>query len=322
MAPLRRFDEFQHGRQWLSVPMAVVKKFSDDQAGKLAALVAYYAFLSLFPLLLVFVTVLGFVLAGDPSALHSAKDSVLGRFPVIGDAIRDEELKGDTLALVVGIVLSLFAGLGVTQAAVHALDRVWGVPNKHRLDFIQQRLHGLFLLICLGGMFLVASTANGLLGAGLGGTLSLVVGIIGSLVLNFALFLASFKLLCSAETELSWLVPGAAVSAVAWSLLQALGGIFIAHVANSKSAYGTFALVLGVLAWLHLGSYATVYSAELNVVLARRIWPRWLFRDEDQQPGATASETAAEADPRSLAGARDAASSGGGGEVSAQDGGP
>ena len=88
MRPVRAFDRRQQTRPWLAIPVAVFKKFSDDQAGGLAALIAYYAFFSLFPLLLVFVTVLGFVLQGDPAAQESIRNSVLAQFPVIGTQLQ------------------------------------------------------------------------------------------------------------------------------------------------------------------------------------------------------------------------------------------
>ena len=116
LAPVKRFDDFQQRNGALPVPLAVVKKFGDDQAGSLAALVAYYAFFSLFPLLLVFVTVLGFVLSGDPSAQRAVENSVLGQFPIISDQIRGQQLQGHALALVIGVLTTLFAGLGVTDA--------------------------------------------------------------------------------------------------------------------------------------------------------------------------------------------------------------
>ncbi|MEA2144599.1 MAG: rane protein, partial [Solirubrobacteraceae bacterium] len=110
LRPVRAFDAVQQRHRWLAIPMAVVKKFGDDQAGSLAALVAYYAFFSLFPLLLVFVTVLGFVLQGDPGAQTSVANSVLGKFPMIGDQIRNHRLQGHAVALVIGVVTSLMAG--------------------------------------------------------------------------------------------------------------------------------------------------------------------------------------------------------------------
>jgi uncharacterized BrkB/YihY/UPF0761 family membrane protein len=278
LASVKAFDRFQQKRgPWIAVPVAVIKKFGDDQASAQAALVAYYAFFSLFPLLLVFVTILGFVLSGDPSALASVKSSVLGRFPVIGTTISGDKLHGHVLALVIGIAASLYAGLGITAAANLAFDRVWAVPMKHRPNFLQSKLRGVLLLFGLGGMFLIASLASGLVAGGLGGPLLFAFGILVSIALNFALFLASFKLLCSINPPLRVLWPGAVLAAVLWELLQLLGGAYIHHIDQSSTAYGTFALVIGVLAWLHLGAQMTLYAAELNVVLARRLWPRSLF---------------------------------------------
>ena len=142
--------------------MAVIRKFGNDQAGNLAALVAYYAFFSLFPLLLVFVTILGFVLQGDATAQRSIENSVLGQFPVIGQQIKVHALQGRSLALVIGLATSLWAGLGITQAAQNAFAHVWAVPFKDRPDFIHSRLRGLALLVMLGAMFIASTLASGL----------------------------------------------------------------------------------------------------------------------------------------------------------------
>src|SRR2546430_2624061 len=157
LAPVRRFDRFQQRHRVLAIPMAVLKKFGDDQGGNLAALVAYYAFFSLFPLLLVFVTILGFVLQGDPAAQQSVEHSVTSQFPGIGASLKLDSLHGHTLVLVFGLVTSLLSGLGVTNAAQNAMDRVWAVPFKKRPNFVQSRLRGLALLFSLGAMFLVAT---------------------------------------------------------------------------------------------------------------------------------------------------------------------
>ncbi len=276
-AQAARLDRFQQLHAALAIPLAVQKKFSDDQAGNLASLVAYYAFFALFPLLLVFVTVLGFVLSGDQSALDSVKSSVLGRFPVIGSTIQGNALSGSALALVIGIAASLWAGLGITQAATQAFDRVWAVPMKERPSFLAGRIRGIVLLLALGALFLVASAASGLVSGGLGGTGLLIAGIAISVLLNFALFIVSFKVLCTAELTWRSLIPGAVLTAVVWEVLQVLGGVYIDHIKRSGNVYGTFALVIGVLAWLHLGAQLTLYCAEINVVIERRLWPRSMF---------------------------------------------
>src|SRR5436305_2370128 len=164
--------------------MAVIKKFGDDQGGSLAALVAYYAFFSIFPILLVFTTILGFVLQGDPGTRNSIVHTITQQIPVVGKSIDVHELSGSVGAIVVGLVTSLLAGLGVTNAAQNAFDRVWAVPFKERRDFIKSRLRGLLLLVALGALFIVATGASGLVAGGLGGTWAKVGAIVLSLAIN------------------------------------------------------------------------------------------------------------------------------------------
>jgi membrane protein len=275
LRPVRAFDRHQQVHPWLAIPVAVIKKFGDDQGASLAALVAYYSFFSLFPLLLVFVTVLGFVLQGDPGAQRSVEHSVLGQFPIIGQRITPHALHGRAVALVVGLATSLWAGLSVTQAAQNALDRVWAVPFKHRPNFLNSRLRGLALLISLGILFLLASLASGLVLGGLGGPLLKVAGIILSLLLNFALFLAAFRLMTSDTVQTHCLWVGVLFAAVFWEILQILGGVYIGHVLkNTTGTYAQFGFVIALLVFLHLGAQMTLIAAEINVVLDRRLWPR------------------------------------------------
>src|SRR5947209_3200853 len=202
--------------------MAVVKKFGDDQGGNLAALVAYYSFFSLFPLLLVLVTILGYVLQGDPSTQQSIRDSVLAQFPIIGSDISKNihQLHGHVLALVIGLVTSLLAGLGVTQAAQNAMDRIWAVPVKDRPDFLRSRLRGLGLLVSLGVLFILATLASGLVTGGLGGPIAKIGGIALSLLLNIGLFLAAFRFMTSTTIATRCLWIGALLAAAAWTILD------------------------------------------------------------------------------------------------------
>jgi YihY family inner membrane protein len=278
LGPIKALDRIQQRRRWLSIPLAVVKKFGDDQAGNLAALVAYYAFFSLFPLLLVFVTVLGYVLHGHPHALASVESSVRKHFPVVGDYLKFGQLRGSVLALVAGTIVSLWSGLGVTNAAQQALDRVWAVPIKERPNFLQARLRGVLLLSSLGALFVVATGASGLVTGGLGGAGLKVAGIAVSLVVNIVLFFASFRLLTSGSVQTRCLHPGVLLAATLWTILQAVGGLYVGHVLKHvATGYASFGFVIALLVWLHLGALVTLYAAELNVVLTRRLWPRSLF---------------------------------------------
>ena len=279
---LEAFDHYQQGHRWLAMPIAVVRKFSDDQAGSLAALIAYYGFFSLFPLMLVFVTVLAYVLHGDPSLQASAANGVLKQFPIIGPQIQTNihALHGQVITLVIGIAGALWGGLGVTSATQNAFNKLWAVPLNQRPNFLQTRLRGLAVLVLLGVLFMASSLASGLVTGGLGGPLAKVAGIALSLVLNVALFLAAFRLLTSAQIDTRCLMMGVLVASVLWEILQVVGGIYVGHVLrHASAAYGVFGVVIGLLSWLYLGAQATLYAAEINVVRARRLWPRSLLHE-------------------------------------------
>jgi membrane protein len=278
MQPLRKFNAYQQRKKPLAVPVAVIKKFGDDQAGNLAALIAYYGFFSLFPLLLVFVTILGFVLHGDPSAQQSVLHSALGQLPLIGSSITAHSLTGNVVALIIGVATSLLAGLGVTNAAQNALDTVWAIPLKSRPNFLKSRLRGLGLLVSLGVLFVVSTGASGLVSGGFGGVAAKIAGYVVALLVNFVLFLVCFRFMTVASIRTRDLRIGAAVASVLWTILQSLGGFYLGHVLKGdKGTYGEFATVIALLVWLHLGAQITLYSAEINVVVSRRLWPRSLF---------------------------------------------
>ncbi len=277
LRPVRVFDRYQQRHTWLAVPMAVVKKFGDDQGGSLAALVAYYAFFSLFPLLLVMTTVLGFVLKGNKSAQDAVENSVLGQIPIIGPQIKVHALTGSVSSLVIGLFISLLGGLGVTGAAQNAFDRVWAVPFKDRPDFLRSRLRGLALIGALGVLFIIATVITGLIN-GLGGPGVKVAGVVISLILNFGIFAGAFRFLTAATVPTRCLWIGASVAAVFWAILQFFGGFYIKHVLKHNSSVGAeFGLVIALIVFLHLGALLTLYAAEINVVVARRLHPRSLL---------------------------------------------
>jgi YihY family inner membrane protein len=279
---LRTLDTRQQRSPRIGFVAAVVKKFGDDQAGQLAALIAYYGFVSLFPLLLVLVTVLGFVLQGNPSAQTSILHSTLSQFPIIGTQLQTNvhSLKGSGFALAIGLVGSLLAGLGITGATQNAFNQVWYVAHKHRPNFIKSRLRGLGLLVVLGVLVIVSTVAAGYVTAGGHGVLAILGGIVVALIVNLLLFFTAFRLLTAAEVQTGDLWPGVLFAAITWQILQHVGGFYVDHVIrHAKETSGFFALVLGLLAWLYLGGQITLIAAEINVVRARRLWPRSFFSD-------------------------------------------
>jgi YihY family inner membrane protein len=285
---IRRIDAFQQRRSWLGFPFAVVKKFGDDRAGNLAALIAYYGFFSLFPLLLVLVTILSFVIQGDPELQQRIIDSALARFPIVGDQIARNvhAINGSGLALAIGIVGALWAGLGVVQAVQNAMNAVWNVPLKRQPNFLKTRLRAIVMLGVLGAAVLASTALSGLSSSagGLGPFLK-ILAMLGSALLSLGLFLAAFRILTVEDLRWRDVLPGALIAAVLWSAMQYLGTYIVAHQLKQASAvYGFFAVVIGLLSWIYLGAQVALFCAEINVVLKRKLWPRSLVQPPLTEP--------------------------------------
>jgi YihY family inner membrane protein len=279
---LRALDRFQQGRPGLSFVAALVKKFSDDGAQQLGALIAFYGFFSLFPLLLVFVTVLGFVLQGNPSAQNSVLHSTLKQVPILGEQLERNvhSLTGSPAGLAIGIAGSLLAGLGITGAAQNAFSQVWHIPRTRRPNFVTWRVRGLGLLLLLGLLSIVSTGAAGYVTAHTHGFVEVLGGILLALAVNLLLFFTVFRLLTSDEVATRDLIPGVVAGAVLFQILQHVGGVYVDHVLrHAKQTSGLFAFVLGLLTWLYLAGQVTMLAAEINVVRARRLWPRSFFSD-------------------------------------------
>jgi membrane protein len=277
---LRAFDRYQQRKRRLGFLVAVIKRFDDDQASQMGALIAYYGFFSLFPLLLVFVTALGFVLEGNPSTQASVVHSTLGQFPIVGTQLQTNvhSLKGSVPALAIGLLGATLAGLGITGATQSAFNKVWEIPRTRQLGFLAWRVRGVGLLVVFGLLSIVSTVAAGYVTAQTTGPLGVLAGVLVALAANLLLFFAVFRLLTSEEVETADLIPGVIVAAVLWQLLQHVGGFYVDHVVrHAKETSGLFAFVLGLLTWLYLGGQVTVIAAEVNVVRARGLWPRSLL---------------------------------------------
>jgi YihY family inner membrane protein len=280
---LHRLDRMQRSHRPLAFMYGVVKKYGTDQGGSLAALITYYGFLSLFPLLLLVVTVVG-ILAGSSHRLAAdVEHSALGQFPIIGSTLRTNVhalSARSSVALAIGIFGLLWGSLGGSQAGMHAMAEVWNLPHLERPGFVPRLVRSLSLLGVMA-VFLLASTALAgvaAFGSGPSGAARAGAAVL-SVLLGVALFVAAFRILTPKAVRLAALVPGAVAGGIAWAALQWAGTYLVGHqLRNANAVYGTFGLVLGLLWWIYLGAQVVVYAAEINVVHSRRLWPRSLVQ--------------------------------------------
>jgi len=277
---IRAVDALQQRHAWLAFPVAVWKKFGDDQAGNLAALIAYSAIVGIFPLLLVAFTVLDWVAKYNPG-LQQRVERALKEYPVSGYIVKSiGHLSQNGPALVVGLIGTFIGALGVANSLQNALNSAWEIPFDRRPGFPWSWLRSAALIIVVGGGFIVTTTLS-LLAAGTGhvlpGPAQSIPAIAVSLVLNFGLFWLAFRLGTAKDITWRQLWLGAAIGAVTWQILQSVGTKFISRqIAHASPLYGTFAVVLGLIAWFYLQAQLTLYAIEINVVRAFRLWPRSL----------------------------------------------
>jgi len=274
---VRRLDRFQQRHTVLAFPWAVMQKFGNDQAGGKAALMAYYGLFALFPLLLLLATILGFALAGNPALRDQIINTAVGKIPVVGDQIGSEvhPLEGNTTALVIGIVGTIYGSLGIGFAAQNAMNTVWNIPYV-RWPNIFKRYLRTFGVIALLGLGVLSSTALTTFATAIAnGVAATVFGVAGALVVNLGLFLLAFMVLTAEPLGPRDVAVGVTCAAVFWQTLQLIGTWYVAReLAQASATYGVFAIVITLLSWLYLGSQLTLLAAEINVVLRYRLWPR------------------------------------------------
>jgi YihY family inner membrane protein len=265
--------------------VAVVKKYGDDRGGSLSALVAFYGFLAVFPLLLLLVTIAGIVLGSNTEAEQRVINSALSEFPVIGDKLGASISalhRATPLAFVVSAIGLLWGSLGVTNHLQQASAIIWEVPRRKEAGLVPRVLRGLMLLGTIAAAVVGSAVLAGIATIGGGGLNTYPAAhwaytLLGAAAVNLAAYLVALHILAPKGTPWRWLLPGTLVGGLGWTALETLGGLLISHaLRHTTQLYGFFATILGLVFWISLGSQLFIYAAEANVVLARRLWPRHL----------------------------------------------
>jgi YihY family inner membrane protein len=284
---IRRIDATQRRFTPTAFVFGVIKKYGDDNGGVLVSNLAYSSFISIFPLLLILVTILGLVVAGHPSIQKDVTDAVANQIPLLGSTLTGnvhELQRSSTIGLIVGLIVLIYGVTGLAQAGLFTMQQVWNLPGPSRPGYIQRLGRALLFLALLGGGVIVTT--------GLAWTTTFlqrtrfathlphewfwfdVLTFVVTAAFGAGMYLGAFRALTAKGVPTRSLLPGAITGGILWTVLQVLGAWLVHHFLHSNSVYGVFASVLGLLAWIYLATEITVYCAEINVVLARRLWPR------------------------------------------------
>ena len=270
-------DGWQRRTRWAGVPYAVLRKFGDDNANLVVVALAWYGFTAIFPLLLVVMTLFGFIGA---QSIGTGLLRTLHEFPVVGSSFNPASrsaLHGSTLGLVIGLIGLLYGAQGVTQTAQQAMATVWNVPQIERTGFVPRLGRSLAGLLTIGTAFVINAFVTGYATGGTSDYAIRIPVLAGLLVVNAGLYFATFALLTAKAIGPRALLPGAIAGSVAFTALITVGTGLITHqLKNSSATYGAFGSVIGIVAFLLLLAKLSMYAAELNPVLARRLYPRAL----------------------------------------------
>ena len=287
---IRRVDNFQQRHGVLGFPFAVLQKFGNDQAGSKAALIAYYGLFAIFPLLMLFTTILGYVLHNDEQLRKDLVESALGSFPIIGPQLQSQvrTLTGSAFAVVIGGLLLLYGAIGLGLATQSAMNKVWNIPYVHWPSFPMRYLRGFVVLVLLAASTIGSTVLTGFATLTSHDNVSRVLLLIGSLALNFGLILVAFMVMTAVRFRWRDVVLGAVLATVFWQTLQLIGSWYVGReLQHTTETYGFFGIVIVLLAWIYLGAQFFLLAAEINVVKRYRLWPRSIT-----QPPLTAADRA------------------------------
>jgi membrane protein len=271
-------DGLQQRHAILGFPYAVWKKYSNDAAGRQAALITYYGFLSMFPLLLVAVSILSWGLVNRPALRTEMVEALVP--PSLQDTVNTALIAMPTsgLPLAIGLVGLLFSATGVVRSAYETLNHVAGVPLRSRFGFVSRyaRLLLMLVVVLAGGLVVAALTVAAGALPDVGELQRVAAGASAAVVVFIVLVTAARVLMARPVTWRStWLA--AATGAVAVALVLSVGArLLSALVTRAGPVYGSFATVAGIFALLYLVSQTLLYAAEAAVVRSGRLWPRAL----------------------------------------------
>ena len=284
MGAVSAVDKFQRRHPVLGFPLAVVYKYFDDQGPYLASALTYYAFIAIFPLMLLGTSILGLVLRGEPSWQEAILDSALAQFPIIGDELgRPEGLQGSVAGVAVGAIAALYGAMGLGQALQNTQHIAWSVPRNSRPNPFYARVKTLVLLVTAGFSLLAVSIVSTLasttdvFGTFVAEGLKTFLPVITIAVVGTFLTLL-FRFAATGQHSFWRAAPGGYTLAVMWQVLQLGGAAYVDNVlVDTSSMTKTFGLVLGLIGFLWIGAVMAVLAMEINVVAARRLWPRALL---------------------------------------------
>ena len=282
-----RVDALQRRRPVIGFPYAVLKRYYEDHGPWVGSLISYYGFFSLYPAVVVFVTASTWLLKDRPETLQRILEALWSKLPFadVGSTQaeidkRISEFSANRWVLVVSLLITLWGGLGVVRVLQDGVNIIWGVARFRRPGIVRKVLRAVVILALLGldliGTAIVAGVSV-VADLPLGGAVLIAIA---SMALSVGIAIAVYHLAIAITVPTRHLLPGAFIIAAGTYLVTLIGGIYVKNVvARMSGLYGPFASTIGLLAYVSVIVQIFVIGTEVNVVSAKRLWPRSITAD-------------------------------------------
>ncbi|MEO6125068.1 MAG: YihY/virulence factor BrkB family protein [Ilumatobacteraceae bacterium] len=246
--------------------------FLRHKTGRHAALLAHYGFLSVFPMLVVLTTILGYVLESRPNLRAKIVGSAFANIPIVGETIgsNPSSLKGNIFVLVIGLATTLWAGSKAFVATQNGMNDIWGVPEHERPNLPKSRARSLLAVGVVGGSQIAASIVSGIIGIAGVSWLSRILLALATIAINIGLLTIAYRILTARPLHGWQLWPGAIGAGIGFSILQVVTGTVVASsIKSATPVYGNFAAVIALLTWLSLHAMVALIGVEANASLSK-----------------------------------------------------
>ncbi len=238
-----------------------------------AAVITYYGFLSVFPLFMVASAALALLLRTNEGLKEEILTTAVAQFPVIGTQIREESgaLQGSVVAIVIGLLVTLWAATRAFVGVQSAFDDAWEIPINDRANIVITRVRALAGVGIIGTGIVGATIVSALAAAANIAILSRGGLALATVAINIAVLAVMIRTLTAAKVTWSMAVPGAVLGGVGFGFLQITGATIVSrYLASASDTTGVFGTVFALLGWLNLHAILTIAAVELNAALSRR----------------------------------------------------
>ena len=265
--------KFRERSPAIDFALSGVDGFLRHRTGLYASLLAYYGFISVFPLLAAFTTILGFVLQNNEELQKTIVDSAFANIPFIGSTIQSNpaDIHGSVIVLVLSLATSLWAGTRAFVVAQTSMNDIWEVPEADRPKQARKRLLALAAIMVVGTDQIVSGYLSGVIGVGDQGPVRLLVLVAIAISVNIVALGVSYRILVARPLDRRQVMPGAIAGGLVFSVFQVIGGSFVTRsIKRASPIYGSFATVIALLAWLSLHAMVALIGLEANAALDNR----------------------------------------------------